>query len=70
MDFDGNHDSEYYKKPYDPRYVIIMIWSWSGRSSSEEWVELINGKFQGMREWIEPKYGKFDFVWFDCGGRV
>ena len=33
-----------------------------------EWVELINGKFQGMREWIEPKYGKFDFVWFDCGG--
>ena len=31
-------------------------------------IELIDGKFQGMREWIEPKYGKFDFVWFDCGG--
>ena len=69
VDFDGNHDSEYYKKPYDPRYVIIDDMSLGQvEVPQREWVELINGKFQGMREWIEPKYGKFDFVWFDCGG--
>ena len=71
VDFDGNRDSEYYKKPYDPRYVIIDDMSLGQvEVPQRDWVELINGKFQGMREWIEPKYGKFDFVWFDCGGNT
>ena len=31
------------------------------------YVEFISGLFQGKSQQIFKKYGKLDFVWFDCG---
>ena len=35
---------------------------------SSKYVEFIHGKFEDKADILFKKYGKFDFVWFDCGG--
>ncbi len=82
MIFDRNTDREYLDKihnPNNPKMVIIDDYS-SGVSASGnvdniqyllskcDYVELVNGKFQGKANDLHQKYGTFDFVWFDCGG--
>jgi len=75
--FDGNCDPNYFEKTYDPKMVIIDDYSLDMSESvaavsqlekTSKRVEVVRGKFQGRAKELERKYGKFDFVWFDCGG--
>ena len=60
---------------YDPKMVIIDDNS-LGQSIGEKikntlescsFLEIVEDKFQGKSKYLLEKYGKFDFVWFDCG---
>ena len=67
---DGNLDPNY-KKWYDlnndPRLVVIDTNPLPQLNS--KYVEHIQGKFQGKSQELFEKYGEFDMIWFDCGGR-
>ena len=74
---DENLDKSYFENyTYDPRLVVIDDMSLDdirkrpGMSSvlQSPYIEFIKGQFQQQSEQIYNKYGKFDFVWFDCGG--
>lgn len=73
---EGNLDMEYlewHKKHYDPKLVILDTsveydLKERGFNFDSKYVEFIHGKFQGRSEELFDKYGKFDMVWFDCGG--
>jgi hypothetical protein len=63
---------------YDSKMVIIDD-NWLGKSIGENiknklekcpFLEIVKDKFQGKSKYLLQKYGKFDFVWFDCGGRI
>ena len=61
---------------YDPKFVIIDDFSLEELNKKDEmrhilnsdYVEFVEGKFEGRSESLFRKYGTFDFVWFDCGG--
>ena len=62
---------------YEPKMVIIDDNS-LGESIEKNikntlencsFLEIVEDKFQGKSEYLFNKYGKFDFVWFDCGGK-
>ena len=73
---DGNLDEPYFANySYDPKLVVIDDMSQGDVNKKpgmkhileSPYVEFINGLFQGKSHQILEKYGKFDFVWFDCG---
>ena len=65
---DGCHNPEYYLAPYEPKYILIDDGSLESRKIPDKnFISFINGKFQALESWLEIHYGKFDFVWFDCG---
>ena len=78
VDLSGNSDLDYFKKTYDP--VLICIDDMSDKESTasqsamkykdSKYIDLIESTFQGKSKEIADKYGKLDFVWFDCGGHV
>ena len=62
-----------HKENYDPKLVILDTsveydLKERGFNFDSKYVEFIHGKFQGRSEELFDKYGKFDMVWFDCGG--
>jgi len=66
---DGNLDPRYerwYKSNNDPRLIVIDTNPLPQLNS--KYVEHIQGKFQGKSQELFEKYGKFDMIWFDCGG--
>ena len=74
---DGNLDKKYLKGyNYDPKLIIIddieagELTKKPGMNHilSSRYTEFIEGLFQGKARQLAKKYGKFDFVWFDCGG--
>ncbi|MDC3391684.1 tetratricopeptide repeat protein [Candidatus Thioglobus sp.] len=74
---DGNLQSSYFENyEYDPKLVVIDDMSLGellqkpGMKDiiSSKYVEFIHGKFEDKADMLLKKYGKFDFVWFDCGG--
>ena len=76
---DGNLDLEYLRNlHYDPRLVIIEDMSLGDLTKNpymkaivdSEYVEFVEGLFQGKARQLFKKYGAFDFVWFDCGGEA
>ena len=73
----NNINEKYFKDYiYDPKMVIIDDNSLGeaidpnikDSLNRHEFLEVINGKFQGKSKELYKKYGTFDFVWFDCGG--
>ena len=74
---DGNLQSSYFENyHYDPKLVVIDDMSLGELLQkpgmrdiiSSKYVEFIHGKFEDKADILFKKYGKFDFVWFDCGG--
>lgn len=74
---DGNLDLSYLTNlEYDPKFVIIDDFSLEELNKKDEmrhilnsdYVEFVEGRFEGRSESLFRKYGTFDFVWFDCGG--
>ena len=74
---DGNLKDSYFKDfIYDSQLVVIDDMSHGellqkpGMKDilSSQYVEFIQGKFEGQSDLLLKKYGNFDFVWFDCGG--
>ena len=74
---DGNLDKDYFKNyTYDPKLVVIDDMSLGDIKKrpgmdivlQSHYIEFVEGRFQHMSQKIYEKYGKFDFVWFDCGG--
>ena len=73
---ENNFNQEYLKTKYDPKVIIIdnyaigdpYIESANKFFSKYKFVNIINDKFQGKSKELMNEYGKFDFVWFDCGG--
>ena len=66
---DTNYDSEYLKNASVPKMVVIdEDFNVGGKVNDIDYVEVIEGRFQGQSKYLYDKYGKFDFVWFDCGG--
>ncbi len=61
---------------YDPRLVIIDDMSLGELQKQNgltdiiksQYVEIVEGRFQGLAEQLNQNYGNFDFVWYDCGG--
>ena len=61
---------------YDPKLVVIDNMSLGELAKKpgmkgiieSKYVDFIEGQFQGKAEQLFRKYGKFDFVWYDCGG--
>ena len=65
--------AENHKKNYDPKFVIIDDKRFSEYKKNfndfnSKYVNYIEGKFQKKSQYLFDTYGKFDFVWFDCGG--
>ena len=74
---DGNLNQDYLNNyKYNPKLIIIDDMSLGdlakkpGMSSivGSNYVEFIEGFFQGKAKELSRLHGKFDFVWFDCGG--
>ena len=74
---DGNLNEEYFDQyVYEPKLVIIDDMSQgdirkrSGMNAilDSDYVEFVEGVFQGKGKSLSEKYNYFDFVWFDCGG--
>lgn len=74
---DGNLDKNYFKNyTYDPRLIVIDDMSLGDLKKKpgmeaimqSQYIEFVEGRFQNKSKEIHEKYGKFDFVWFDCGG--
>ncbi len=74
---EGNLEPAYFENyRHDPKLVIIedqsmgeLFESPGMREVAESnYVDIVTGKFQGLARRLEEDYGKFDFVWFDCGG--
>ena len=61
---------------YSPKLVIIddmSLGELAKKSGMEaiiksEYVDFVEGRFQGRAPKISEDYGCFDLVWFDCGG--
>ena len=56
---------------YDPKMVIIdntMGGEVRKRVKDYDYVDVVFDNFQGKAQELHDKYGKFDFVWMDCGG--
>ena len=56
---------------YDPKMVIIdntMGGEVRKRVKDYDYVDVVFDNFQGKARELHDKYGKFDFVWMDCGG--
>ena len=56
---------------YDPKMVIIdnmIAKEVIKRVKDYDYVDVIFDNFQGKSQQLYEKYGKFDFVWMDCGG--
>ena len=77
INIDNTFNEKYLEVKYDPKIVIIDDDS-LGKSIPEvskdvlqsyKFLEIIKGKFQGKSKDLFSRFGKFDFVWFDCGGR-
>ena len=73
---DGNLKRGYeLGEDYDPRLVIIDDMSLGDLRKRDgmdaiidsEYVEFVEGVFQGKAEELSKRHGMFDFVWFDCG---
>ena len=73
---EGNLNPTYFQDMnYDPKFVIIDNENQGKFDNDLAMKEIIDSKytdfifddFQGKGKIIEQKYGKFDFVWFDCG---
>jgi hypothetical protein len=73
---DGNLDEKYFENYiYKPKLVVIDDMSLGELQDQpgmqtiiqSQYVDFVQGLFQGKAEGIFKKYGKFDFVWFDCG---
>lgn len=74
---DGNLSEDYLKNySYDPKLVVIDDMSLADLAKrpgmefilKSKYVDFVIGDFRGQAESLISKYGKFDFVWFDCGG--
>ena len=73
---DGNADMEYFGKPYKPKLICIDDMSQKESSASQaamnykdnQYVEVIESRFQNKAQEIKDKFGMIDFAWFDCGG--
>ena len=74
---DGNLNVNYLKDYiYEPKLVIIDNLSKGELENRPEMQDIINsqyvdfveGFFQGKSSKLLESYGQFDFVWFDCGG--
>ena len=74
---DGNLEPSYFHDyVYDPKLVVIDNMSLGELSKkpgmsdiiSSEYIEFIEGRFEGRAQKLRSKYKDFDFVWFDCGG--
>ncbi len=74
---DGNLKQEYLSSShYSPKLVIIDDMSLGDLVKQpgmdviieSNYVDIIEGKFQGKAKHLFNEYGEFDFVWFDCGG--
>jgi hypothetical protein len=61
---------------YAPKLVVIDDMSLGELSKrkgmndiiNSNYVDFVEGQFQGRAKKLYEKYGAFDFVWFDCGG--
>ena len=76
---DGNLQESYFKNyTYDSKLVVIDNMSLGELTQkpgmrdiiASKYTEFIEGNFEGKAELLLKKYGDFDFVWFDCGGRT
>lgn len=74
---DGNLNWNYINKStYDPRLIIVDDMSLGKLKENpfmapiidSDYVEFVEGVFQGKAEGLRKAHGNFDFVWFDCGG--
>ena len=74
---DGNLSQSYFGNyQYDPKLVVIDNMSLGELAKKpgmkgiieSKYVDFVEGQFQGKAEQLFRKYGKFDFVWYDCGG--
>ena len=75
---DGNLDPSYFLNyKYEAKLVVIDDVSQGELIKKpgmdyildSKYVDYIEGFFQGKSQSLSEKYGDFDFVWFDCGGR-
>ena len=61
---------------YDPKLFVIDNMSLGELAKKpgmkgiieSKYVDFVEVQFQGKAEQLFRKYGKFDFVWYDCGG--
>tara|TARA_B100000214_G_scaffold367951_1_gene338791 strand:- start:743 stop:1375 length:633 start_codon:yes stop_codon:yes gene_type:complete len=74
---DGNLNDKYIDQiKFDQKMIVIDDMSMGellkkpGMKSlfNSQYIEFIEGKFEGISNNLFQKYGEFDFVWFDCGG--
>lgn len=74
---DGNLNQDYLiNDHYNPKLVVIDDMSLGDLEKrpgmdviiKSNYVDFVEGLFQGKANNLLEKYGKFDFVWFDCGG--
>jgi hypothetical protein len=74
---DGNLNDKYFMDyKYDPKLVVIDDMSLGDLSEKpgmqvildSQYVNFVAGIFQGQSKNLLESYGRFDFVWFDCGG--
>jgi tetratricopeptide (TPR) repeat protein/predicted O-methyltransferase YrrM len=74
---DGNLAQSYFDNyAYEPKLVVIDDMSLGELAKQpgmkeiidSKYVDFVEGRFQGKAEQLLEKYGKFDFVWYDCGG--
>jgi hypothetical protein len=73
---DNNLDLEYIAgHKYEPKLVVIDDMSLGELAIKpgmkdiidSEYVDFVEGKFQGKADQLYNQYGNFDFVWYDCG---
>ena len=74
---DGNLKESYFENyNYSPKLIVIDDMSLGELKKkigfddllASKYIDFIEGKFQDKSDMLFNKYGKFDFVWFDCGG--
>lgn len=73
---DGNLDLSYFEnRSYDPKLIVVddmslgELYDKPGMKAiiDSDYSHFVEGRFQGQAKQLVEAFGKFDFVWFDCG---
>ena len=64
VNFKSEEDLEIYLKKFTEEIPKLM--PEIKQMTTSKYIEFIEGTFEGKATTLFRKYGKFDFVWFDC----